>query len=297
MLYSAPKISRSGKPMANIGQMNRLKVVNLLDFGAFLDGGMLDDILMPRRFVPENCKVGDVLDVFIYLDSDEVPIATTLRPKARVGEFACLKVADTNRVGAFLDWNMPKELLVPFTEQKDPMERDQFYVVYVYQEKQGYRIVASSKITKFLNTEPHQYKNAQEVSLMICDQTDIGYTAIIDGQYMGVLFDQDIDQPMRMGIKLQGYIKRVRPDWKLDLCLKKPGFDKEGISDLGLRVLASLTENDGFLPFNDRSDPETIKKVFKVSKRHFKMALGGLYKKRLIKIGDDGIHLLEEGEL
>ena len=201
--------------MAKIGRMNRLKVVNLLDFGAFLDGGRLDDILMPRRFVPKDCKVGDELDVFVYLDSDDIPIATTLRPKAQVGQFACLKVTDTNRIGAFLDWNMPKELLAPFSEQKEKMVAGQFYVVYVFQEKQNYRLVASSKITKFLNSEPHTFRNGQEVNLMICDETDIGYTAIIDNQYLGVLFHQDIDQPVRKGMKLQGYIKRVRNSLKI----------------------------------------------------------------------------------
>ena len=278
--------------MARVGRVNHLKVVNVLDFGAFLDGGRLDDILLPKRFMPENCQVGDELKVFVYLDSDDVPVATTLRPKAQVGEFACLKVTDTNRVGAFLDWNMPKELLVPFNEQKDRMQKDQFYVVYVYQEQQSYRLVASSKISKFLSSEPHDYKGGQSVPLMICDRTDIGYTTIIDNKYLGVLFDQDIDQPIRMGMKFDGFIKRVRPDQKLDVCLKKPGFNKQEMSSLGEDILERLKAEGGFLPFNDRSDPATIKKVFSVSKRTFKMAIGGLYKARLIAIEDDGIHLL-----
>ena len=278
--------------MAKIGRMNRLKVVNLLDFGAFLDGGLLEDILMPRRFVPEDCNIGDELDVFVYLDSDGVPIATTQRPKAQVGQFACLKVTDTNRIGAFLDWNMPKELLVPFSEQKVKMEKDQFHVVYVYQEKQNYRVVASSKLHKFLSDKPHNYRNSQPVSLMIWDKTDIGYTCIVDSQYVGVLFHQDIEEPVRMGMKLDGFIKRIRPDGKLDVCLKKPGFSKEVVGGLGEMVLTKLKENDGFLPFNDRTDPEIIKNVFGVSKRQYKMALGGLYKQRLVRLGDDGIYLL-----
>ena len=278
--------------MVRIGRMNHLKVVNLLDFGAFLDGGMLEDILLPKRFVPEGCQVGDELDVFIYLDSDDVPIATTLRPKAQVGQFACLKVTDTNRIGAFLDWNMPKELLVPFSEQKERMVKDQFYVVYIYQEQQSYRIVASSKISKFLSTKPHRYSNGQAVSLMICDRTDIGYTAIVDNKYLGVIFDQDIDRPIRMGMKFDGFIKRVRPDQKLDLCLKKPGFDKQGMSDLSTEILERLKAEQGFLPFNDRTDPAVVKREFSVSKRVFKMAIGGLYKERLIRIDEDGIRLL-----
>ena len=277
--------------MVRIGQTNRLKVVNLLDFGAFLDGGMLDDILLPKRFVPAGCQIGDELEVFVYLDSDDIPIATTLRPKAQVGQFACLKVIDTNRVGAFLDWNMPKELLVPFSEQKERMVRDRFYVVYVYQEQQSYRIVASSKIGKFLDPGTHRYTSGQAVSLMICDRTDIGYTAIINNLSTGLLFDQDIDRPVRMGLKLDGFIKRVRADGKLDVCLKKPGFDQQAVLDLSNVIVARLQAEHGFLPFNDRTDAQLVQKEFAVSKRLFKMAIGGLYKKRLIRIDEDGIRL------
>ena len=278
--------------MVRIGRTNHLRVVNLLDFGAFLDGGVLDDILLPKRFIPEGCQIGDELEVFVYLDSDDIPIATTLRPKAQVGQFACLKVTDTNRVGAFLDWNMPKELLVPFSEQKERMVKDRFYVVYVYQEQQSYRIVASSKISKFLSTDAHRYVNGQQVELMICDRTDIGYTVIINSQYTGVLFDQDIDRPVRMGMKFAGYIKRVRPDGKLNVCLKKPGFDKQSVLDLGTTILDRLKAGNGFLPFNDRTDSQQVQQEFAVSKRLFKMAIGALYKKRLICIDDDGIRLL-----
>ena len=277
--------------MARIGRTNHLKVVNILDFGAFLDGGQLDDILLPKRFVPQGCQIGDELEVFVYLDSDDIPIATTLRPKAQVGQFACLKVTDTNRVGAFLDWNMPKELLVPFSEQKERMVRDRFYVVYVYQEQQSYRIVASSKIGKFLDPDTHRYSSGQAVSLMICDRTDIGYTAIINNLSTGLLFDQDIDRPVRMGMKLDGFIKRVRADGKLDVCLKKPGFDQQTVLDLSNAIVARLKAEQGFLPFNDRTDAQLVQKEFAVSKRLFKMAIGGLYKKRLIRIDEDGIRL------
>ena len=277
--------------MARIGRTNHLKVVNILDFGAFLEGGQLDDILLPKRFVPQGCQIGDELEVFVYLDSDDIPIATTLRPKAQVGQFACLKVTDTNRVGAFLDWNMPKELLVPFSEQKERMVRDRFYVVYVYQEQQSYRIVASSKIAKFLDPGRHRYSSGQAVSLMICDRTDIGYTAIINNLSTGLLFDQDIDRPVRMGMKLDGFIKRVRADGKLDVCLKKPGFDQQAVLDLSNTIVARLKAEHGFLPFNDRTDAQLVQKEFAVSKRLFKMAIGGLYKKRLIRIDDDGIRL------
>ena len=282
--------------MATVGRFNRLKVVNILDFGAFLDGGVLEDILLPKRFVPEGLEIGDELEVFVYLDSDDVPIATTLKPKAQVGDFACLRVTDTNRVGAFMDWNMPKELLVPFNQQKERMVKDQHYTVYIYRDDISYRIVASSKIHKFLNTLTPQtaahYKNGQEVTMMICDRTDIGYTAIVNNQYLGVIFDQDIDRPLRMGMKFQGFVKRLRPDLKLDLCFKKLGFDKADMSDLGQQIIERLQQSNGFLPLSDRSDAEAIKQAFGVSKRTFKMAIGGLYKARLIQIENDGIHLV-----
>lgn len=275
--------------MAIIGSMNRLKVVKIKDFGAFLASELLDDILLPRRFMPEQCRIGDELEVFIYLDSDSLPVATTLKPKAQVNQFACLKVTDTNRMGAFLDWNMPKDLLVPFSEQKEKMVTGQFYVVYIFQEKQNYRLVASSKIGKFLNNTPHSYKNGQPVQLMIADETDIGYTAIIEEQYMGVLFHQEIQSPVRKGMKLNGFIKRVRPDNKLDLSLRKPGYNKDAIHSLETIILAKLKESGGFLPLNDHTPPDTIKKIFGISKRTFKMALGGLYKKRLIVLVKNGI--------
>lgn len=278
--------------MVKIGRINHLKVVKILGCGALLAGGMLDDILLPKRCVPEGCRVGDELDVFIYLDSDGIPIATSARPKAQVGEFACLQVADTNRFGAFLDWNIPKELLVPFSEQKERMIKGRFYLVYIYQEQQSYRIVASAKLNKFLSTQPHRYRNAQAVSVLIGERTDIGYTVIIDNKYQGVLFDQDIDRPIRMGMKLDAFIKRVRPDQKLDLCLKKPGFDQQGMNYLATAILERLKAEQGFLPFNDHSDPKVIRKEFAVSKRVFKMAIGGLYKERLIRIVSDGIHLV-----
>lgn len=282
--------------MAKVGRFNRLKVVNILDFGAFLDGGMLEDILLPKRFVPEGLEIGDELAVFVYLDSDDVPIATTLKPKAQVGDFACLCVTDTNRVGAFMDWNMPKELLVPFNQQKERMVKNQYYTVYIYRDDISYRIVASSKIHKFLDTLTPQtaayYKNGQEVTMMICDRTDIGYTAIVNNQYLGVIFDQDIDRPLQMGMKFQGFVKRLRPDLKLDLCFKKPGFDKVGMSDLGQQIIERLQQSNGFLPLSDRSDAEAIKQAFGVSKRTFKMAIGGLYKARLIQIENDSIHLV-----
>ena len=279
-----------------IGRNNRLKVVDLASFGAYLDGAQFDEILLPKRFVPAQCKVGDSLEVFVYLDSDDRLIATTEHPFALVGEFAYLAVKQVNPVGAFLDWNLQKDLLVPFSEQKQKMQEGQSYVVYLYQDEQTRRIVASSKLNKFLNQVPVDYKNGQEVSLLIFEQTDLGFMAIINNHHQGLIFANELETPLRIGKKLNGYIKRVRPDGKIDLSLVKPGFDHDAISDLGRAILDKIKQEEGFLPMNDRTDPELIKIAFGVSKRVFKMAIGGLYKQRLITIEEEGIRLVEDTE-
>lgn len=282
--------------LVKIGRHNRLKVANIVGFGVFLDGMQFDEILLPKRFVPENCKVGDELDVFVYLDSDDCLIATTETPFAQVGEFACLKVKQVNPVGAFMDWNLGKDLLCPYPEQRLRMEADKPYVVYLYQDDKTRRIVASSKINRFMSTETPTYKNGEPVSLLISDRTDLGYMAIINNNHQGLIFDQEVQeagsQPIRIGMNMDGFVKRVREDDKIDLCLKKPGFDKGVVSELGQKILDKLKANLGYLPINDKTDPVIIKKQFGVSKRVFKMALGGLYKHRLITIEEKGIRQL-----
>ncbi len=272
-----------------IGQWNTLKIVREKDFGVYVEGGQYVDVLLPKRYVPKNSKVGDAVDVFIYLDSNDDVIATTERPKALLGEFACLKVEEVNNVGAFLDWGLPKQLLVPFSEQKVRMREGQYYIVYIYQEDRNWRIVASSKVEKFLDHRPPEYKRGQEVPLMITDRTDIGYMAIINNRHQGVIFHNDIHQPVRMGLKQPGYIKQVRPDNKIDLLLNKPTDFKS--TDFSDQILDTMKKQGGFLPIHDKSSPEEISRYFRTSKRVFKMAIGGLYKNRKIVIGKDGIRL------
>ena len=283
--------------LVNIGRHNRLKVVDKVGFGVFLDGKQFDEILLPKRFVPEDCSVGDELDVFVYLDSDDCLIATTETPFAQIGEFASLTVKQVNPVGAFLDWNLGKDLLCPYPEQKVRMEAGKSYVVYLYQDDQTRRIVASSKINRFLSQQKPAYKNGQPVSLLISDRTDLGYMAIINNRHQGLIFDQEIQESgksLSIGDHLDGFIKRVRDDDKIDLSLKKPGFDKSVMSDLGQAILDRLNASQGFLPVNDKTDPAIIRKQFGASKRSFKMALGGLYKQRLIVIEDNGIRKIED---
>ncbi|WOG26199.1 S1 RNA-binding domain-containing protein [Endozoicomonas sp. 8E] len=278
----------SGK-FVKVGQKNRLKVVDKADFGVFLDGRQFDEILLPKRHVPADCVVGDELDVFVYLDSDDHLIATTETPLACVGEFAALKVKEVNPVGAFLDWNLGKDLLVPFREQKTRMREGGRYVVYLYQDEETRRIVGSSRLHKFIDRSAGEYQNGQPVSLLIYDKTDLGYMAIINNRYQGLLFSQEVNDSVKPGDKVQGYIKRIRPDGKIDLCLKKPGFDQQAMDSLSQQIMDKLAAAGGFLPMNDKTDPAEIKRVFGASKRAFKMALGGLYKQRLIKIETSGI--------
>jgi len=268
--------------MAELGKMNTLTVLKKLDFGIYLDGGGLDEILLPRRYVPEGCNVGDKLDVFVYLDSEDMLIATTETPKAMVGECASLNVVEVNRVGAFLDWGLPKDLLVPFGEQQKPMQVGQSYVVYLYIDPASERIAASTKLDKFLSDTSPYYKEQQQVDLLICGRTDLGYRAVVDGGTIGLLFKSDVFKPISIGQKMKGYIKHIREDKKLDLCLQL--VSREALDDLSEKILAFIKSEGGKTTLTEKSPPDVISKQFGVSKSSYKKALGKLYKKRLIVI-------------
>ena len=276
--------------MAAIGLLNELEVVKTVDFGVYLDGGEHGEILMPKRYVPENCKAGDQVEVFIYLDSEDRLVAITDKPFAMVGEFAKLKVLSVTPIGAFLDWGLPKDLLVPFREQQMKMEEGKSYLVYLYLDDESQRIVATSKLDKCVDNIPVDYEVGEEVDLIIAGQTDLGYKAIIDNSHWGVIFKNEVFRTLKTGDKLKGFIKNIRDDEKIDLMLQKEGYEK--IDDLSQGILNKLAANDGFLPLNDKTDPETIKQTFKISKKNFKKAIGTLYKQRLISIDDKGIKLL-----
>jgi len=277
--------------MAAIGLMNELEVVKEVDFGVYLDGGELGEILLPKRYVPENCKVGSQLEVFIYLDSEDRVIATTEKPLAMVGDFATLKVVSTTPIGAFMDWGLMKDLLVPFREQQFPMEEGRNYLVFVYIDDETQRIVGSSRLDKFVDNLPVDYEPGEEVDLIIAGKTDLGYKAIIDNSHWGLIFKNEVFQPLKTGDRLKGYIKNIRPDEKIDLVLQKPGYEK--IDSIAQSVLDRLKEAGNFLPVNDKTDPIEISKTFGISKKNFKKAIGSLYKQRLITIEEDGIRLVE----
>lgn len=276
--------------MAEIGKTNKMAILRETDFGLFLDGGDLGDILMPWRYASRDWNVGDVVEVFIMLDSEDRLTATTLKPLAQVGEFASLRVASATGIGAFLDWGLPKDLLVPFREQKMPMREGASYVVRVYLDEASGRIAASSKLDKFLDETLPEFKEGQKVQLLVCAKTDLGYKAIINQTHWGMIFFNEALQPLSRGQQIEGYIKQVRPDGKVDLSLQKPGLKR--VTELTDVILDYIRSQGGFMPVTDKTPPEEIYALFKVSKKTYKKAIGALYKKRLITFENNGTKLV-----
>lgn len=278
--------------MAKIGKTNNLQVLKELDFGVYLDGEELGEILLPRRYVPENCKIDDIVEVFIYRDSEDRLIATTEKPYALVGDFAFLKAINVNSIGAFLDWGLMKDLFVPFMEQQQKMKEGNSYLVYVYLDDESNRIAASSRLDKFINKTPADYIENQEVDLIICNKTDIGYKVIINDLHWGILYKNEVFQTLKEGQKIKGFIENIREDKKIDVYLQKSGYEK--VEPLAKKIIKKIKENNSFLSVTDKTSPEIIYKMFGVSKKTFKKAIGALYKKRIIDFKDNGIKLIEE---
>lgn len=277
--------------MVQVGKFNRLQVVKLVDFGLFLEGGKFGNILLPRRYVPANTQVGDELEVFIYLDSEDEIIATTEQPKVTVGECAYLKVTDVNRVGAFLDWGLPKDLMVPYNEQSNPMEVGKSYVVYVYLDEHTQRIVASSRLSRHLQEESLYFKPRQAVDLLVCGRTDMGYKAVINNTHLGLLFKDDAFKPLRYGSKTSGYIKDIRSDRKINLSLQLPPIQQREL--LTEQIIAHLQARGGISDLTDKSAPDDIYRQYNVSKGTYKKAIGSLYKAKRILIEQDRITLIQ----
>ncbi len=278
--------------MLKIGQMNQMQVLKQVDFGIFLDGGKFGNILLPRRYVPTGVKLGNTLEVFIYLDSDDCIIATTLTPKVMVGECAFLEVKELNAVGAFLDWGLPKDLLVPFNEQHKPMEAGRSYVVNVFLDEHTSRITASSRLSLHLEERASGFKLQQPVDLLICGRSDMGFKAVINHTHLGLVFRDDAPRTLLYGEKLSGYIKEIREDRKIGLSLQ-PIVKNSAIRDeLTEIILAHLQENNGTSTLTDKSEPEEIFHQYRVSKGNYKNALSKLYKERKILIEKDKIILI-----
>ena len=272
-----------------LGRYNQLEVVKKVEFGVYLDGDEDGEILLPKKYVPEDCEEGDMLNVFIYLDMEERLVATTLQPYAQVGDFACLEVAWVNEYGAFLDWGLMKDLFVPFREQKAKMQKGRRYVVHIHVDEESYRIMASAKVERYLSDERPEYQPGEEVEVMVWQRTDLGYKVIVDNKFSGMLFHNEVFRQLEIGMRLPAYIKQVRPDGKIDLELQKAGFHK--VDDFAEVLLQYIRDNGGRTSINDKTDAETIYDAFGVSKKTFKKAVGDLYRKRLIVLEDGGIRL------
>ncbi len=275
--------------MARIGAFNTLEIVKQVDFGVYLDGADLGEILLPTKNVPDSAEVGDKIDVFIYLDSSDRIIATTRKPLAKVGEFASLEVVAVNNVGAFLDWGLEKDLMVPFGEQKQRLEVGKRYLVFVYIDRVDKRITASAKIDKFLDHTEVKYQAGDAVELIIGGQTDLGFKAIVNNAHWGVIYKDEVFEYLKPGGKRKGFIKRIREDGKIDLTLTRPAGEQR--DELSQKVLDELNKLGGYLAISDKSPPEVIYKKFSVSKRIYKQTLGGLFKQGLITIEPKGIRL------
>ncbi|MBN1117758.1 MAG: GntR family transcriptional regulator [Bacteroidales bacterium] len=275
--------------MIELGKYNELKVVKSVEFGLYLDGDDYGEILIPTRYIPINTSVDDVIRVFLYRDSEDRIIATTEKPLAIVGECAYLKVVSKGKAGVFVDWGLTKDILVPYSEQGVSMEPDNSYLVYIYVDQQTDRIVASSKLDKFIDNTFPEYEEKEEVDIIIHSKTDLGYKAVINNLHWGVLYQNEVFQSLKQGQKLKAYIKKVREDDKIDLSLHKPGYDK--VEDSSRLILDALRENKGKLNLTDKSPADEIYAAFRMSKKTFKKAIGKLYKEKIIALTDDGISL------
>ncbi|MNZ29562.1 hypothetical protein D3C78_468130 [compost metagenome] len=286
-----PVLAIKVSDMALIGRFNSLQVVKHTDFGLYLDGGPDGEILLPRRYIPagEPCEIGDWLNVFVYLDSEDRIIATTQKPKVQVGGFASLKVVEISHVGLFLDWGLPKDLFLPHSEEKRPLQVGDYCVVHVYLDPRTRRITATARLDRYLdNTQPN-YKPGQAVELLVAERTDLGFKAIVNGKHWGLIHKNELFKFLRVGMQETGYIREVRADGKISLSLQPIG---QGAADsLGEQILAKLRAEGGSLALSDKSPPELIAKLFGVSKGNFKKAIGGLYKQGLIVIRDERIEL------
>lgn len=278
--------------MLEIGKYNTLKIVKDLDFGVYLDGGNGKEILLPARYVPKNVKPGDEVEVFIYHDNEGRLIATTVHPLAIVGEFKFMEVKSVNSTGAFLEWGLMKDLLVPFKEQKMPMREGKWYLVYVHIDHITGRIVASARIEKYLDNVMPEYSINQGVDLLIADETDIGYKVIINNLHWGLIYYNEVFRRLEKGEQIKGYIKAIREDEKIDVSLVPLGYQK--IGGLTGTILDSLKSQGGYIAVHDKSDPEVIQSLFQCSKKSFKQAIGALYKQHLITIEEEGIKLFEK---
>ncbi|MDE6703579.1 MAG: GntR family transcriptional regulator [Muribaculaceae bacterium] len=275
--------------MINIGKYNRLRVARFVDFGAYLTDDNGNDVLLPARYVPADAAVGDEIEVFVYNDSEDRPVAVTEHPFACVGEFAFLQVAQVNKIGAFLDWGVPKHILVPFSEQRIRMEEGGIYPVYVYLDHITKRVVASAKLEKFLGNVMPEYRVGDKVNALVWQHTPIGYKVIVDNLFQGMIYDNEVYAPLEIEQTITAYVKNVRDDNKIDLTLGGRAVNR--VAEVADEIIDRLNREGGSMTVTDASSPEEIKEAFHCSKKDFKKAIGKLYKEHKIVITDDSVRL------
>lgn len=278
--------------MAKLGYFNTLQVLRETQSGLFLDGENLGDILLPGRYIPKGIQSGDNVEVFVYLDSEDRLVATTEEPYCIVGDFAYLEVVASNKTGAFLNWGLQKDLLVPFSEQKTDMNLGTWHIVHVYVDEKSNRIVASAKINRFLNLTAAPFATGEQVELFITGSTPLGYTAIINQTHTGILYKNEVFQPLQTGEWIAGFVSKIREDGKIDLSIYPPGHAKA--TDSADLIIKYLEAHDGYMKITDKSEAPLIYETFGISKKNFKMAIGNLYKQKLIFLETEGIRLSKQ---
>ncbi len=277
--------------MVQIGKMNRLSIKGLQAYGMHLDGGASGDILLKGPSALPQYQAGETIDVFVYVDREQRLLATTQIPFAMVGEFAALRVVTSSAAGAFLAWGLESDLFVPKSEQQDNMREGKHYVVFIFVNEKTNRITASSKLDKFLNLQPPRYQEGEEVDLLVYAKTDLGYSAVVNSCHAGMIYENEVFQKLAIGQRIQGFVKKIRDDRKIDLRLQRTGF--QGVDDISQTILSTVKDRGGMVAITDKSPPEDIYALFGVSKKVFKKAIGALYKKRLLVIDSDGIKLAD----
>ena len=277
--------------MAILGKFNSLEIVKATDQGVLLEGGHLGHILLPNKYLPDDYRIGQKLDAFLYLDSNDEPIATTKTPLIQLGECAYLKVADMNKVGAFFEWGLPKDLMVPYAEQSYKIYPGLYYTVYMYQDRASKRLVGSIKLSKHLEEFNSDFKPQQAVDVLICGKSNLGFKAVINKTHLGLIHHSDVFQSIRVGQNLKAYIKNIREDNKINLCLNLPDSKQQG--SLATKILEDLKQNGGSSTMTDKTPPQEIYTKWKVSKGSYKKALGSLYKQKLILISRNEIKIVE----
>lgn len=276
--------------MIQLGEFNELEIIRITDYGWFLEDEEGEEVLLPNKFVTEDMEAGMKIKVFIFKDSEDRITATTQEPLIMLNEFACLKVKDVNKIGAFMEWGMDKDLLVPFREQHSKMQPGEKYVVRLIHDDKTERLFATERLNKYLETDHITVKEGEEVEIIIIQETDLGFKAIIEDAHLGLIYKNEVFRPLNIGDRMKAWVKSVREDDKIDLSLQKQGYGN--IEPAAASILEMMKQNEGFLAITDKSKPEEITALLKMSKKSFKKAIGNLYKQKLILLEKNGIRLV-----